>query len=114
MKRRDWIAWLTSDDPEAKEFLRVHPQLKPSPDNWKDPAFRERHAAALREKWKDPAFRERNAAASRVMLKDRWKDPAFRERHAAALRAARQKRFAQPGTDILPLFVLPSLVQERA
>ena len=110
MKRRDWIAWLTSDDPEAKEFLRLHPELKPSPDKWKDPAFRERHAAALREKWKDPAFRERHAAASR----EKWKDPAFRERNAAALRAAHQKRFSQPGTDILPLFVLPSLVQERA
>jgi hypothetical protein len=29
MKRRDWIAWLISDHPEAKEFVRLHPELAP-------------------------------------------------------------------------------------
>ena len=79
MNREKWLAFLRSDDPEAKELLQRHPGLEP-PENdsdlktrWKDPEFRARHAAAVRENWKDPGFRARNAAAVSEAQHRRWR-----------------------------------------
>jgi hypothetical protein len=92
MNRDQWLAFLRSNDEEAKELLQQHPGLEPVGDGldmkarWKDPGFRARNAAAVREtlkaRWKDPGFRARNAAA----VRENWKDPEFRARHAAAVR----------------------------
>ena len=91
VNRNEWLAFLRSNDSEAKELLALHPGMKPPDEStwreamkelWKDPGFRARHAAAVRENWKDPGFRARNAAA----VRENWKDPGFRARHAAAVR----------------------------
>ncbi len=95
MNRNEWLAFLRSNDSEAKELLALHPGMKPPDEStwreamkalWKDPGFRARNAAAARENWKDPGFRARHAAAVREVLKERWKDPGFRARNAAAVR----------------------------
>jgi hypothetical protein len=99
MNRDQWLAFLRSNDEEAKELLQQHPGLEPVGDGldmkarWKDPGFRARHAAAVRENWKDPEFRARHAAAVRETLKARWKDPGFRARNAAAVSAAQRRRW---------------------
>ena len=106
MKRDKWIAYLRSNDPEARDLLQRHPGMKPSENDfdlktrWKDPEFRARNAAAVRETlspWKDPGFRARNAAAVRETLKARWKDPGFRARNAAAVRETLKARWKDPG-----------------
>ncbi len=75
MNRNEWLAFLRSNDSEAKELLALHPGMKPPDEStwreamkalWKDPGFRARNAAAVRENWKDPGFRARHAAAVRV------------------------------------------------
>ena len=103
MNRNEWLAFLRSNDSEAKELLALHPGMKPPDEStwrealkerWKDPGFRARHAAAVREvlkeRWKDPGFRARNAAA----VRENWKDPGFRARNAAAVSAAQVRRWA--------------------
>jgi hypothetical protein len=79
MNRDQWLAFLRSEDEEAKELLQRHPGLEP-PENdsdlkarWKDPGFRARNAAAVRENWKDPGFRARNAAAVSTAQRRRWR-----------------------------------------
>ena len=79
MNRTEWLAYLRSADPEAKELLSTHPGLRPSENDsdlktrWKDPEFRSSHAAAVRAKWKDPEFRSRNAAAVSAAQIRRWR-----------------------------------------
>ena len=79
MKRDEWIAYLRSNDPEAKDLLHRHPGMKPAENDsdlktrWKDPGFRARNAAAVRENWKDPGFRARHAAAASAAQRRRWK-----------------------------------------
>ena len=82
MNREKWLAFLRSDDPEAKELLQRHPGLEP-PENDSD----------LKTRWKDPGVRARNAAAIRETLKARWKDPGFRARNAAAVSVAHKRRW---------------------
>jgi len=62
MNRDQWLAFLRSNDEEAKELLQQHPGLEPVGDGldmkarWKDPGFRARHAAAVsaaqRRRWR--------------------------------------------------------------
>ena len=79
MNRDEWLTFLRSSDPEAKELIQRHPGLSPpSVDadlktRWKDPGFRARIAAAVRENWKDPGFRARHAAAVSAAQTRRWK-----------------------------------------
>ncbi len=86
VNRNEWLAFLRSNDSEAKELLALHPGMKP-PD---ESTLRE----VMKARWKDPGFRARNAAAVREVLKERWKDPGFRARHAAAVSAAQVRRWA--------------------
>jgi len=62
MNREKWLAFLRSDDPEAKELLQRHPGLEP-PENDSD----------LKTRWKDPGFRARHAAAVSAAQHRRWR-----------------------------------------
>ena len=64
MNRNEWLAFLRSNDSEAKELLALHPGMKPPDEStWRE---------ALKERWKDPGFRARNAAAVSAAQVRRW------------------------------------------
>ncbi len=62
MKRDEWIAYLRSNDPEARDLLQRHPGMKPSENDFD-----------LKTRWKDPGFRARHAAAASAAQRRRWK-----------------------------------------
>ena len=64
VNRNEWLAFLRSNDTEAKELLALHPGMKPPDEStWRE---------AMKALWKDPGFRARHAAAVSVAQTRRW------------------------------------------